>query len=72
MHWGLDQQLPFLPSPVCLVAHNGNYYDFPFLKAEMDNTGTQLQSDILCIESYVGIREIFKRNYVVRVENEAI
>jgi DNA polymerase III epsilon subunit-like protein len=50
-----------LPSPICLVAHNGSLYDFPLLKAEMKKTGTALGSQILCADSYVGIREIFKK-----------
>jgi three prime repair exonuclease-1 len=57
----INSFLSLLPAPVCLVAHNGNAYDFPLLKAELDKTGTQLKSDVLCIDSYVGIREIFKK-----------
>ena len=57
----LNSFLSLLPAPVCLVAHNGNDYDFPLLKAELDKIGTQLKSDILCIDSYVGIREMFKK-----------
>jgi hypothetical protein len=44
----------WLPSTVCLVAHN-----FPLLKAEMEKVGTKLESQILCVDSYLGIREIF-------------
>ena len=50
-----------LPSPVCLVAHNGNLYDFPLLRAEMKKACTRLGSQILCVNSYVGIKEIFKK-----------
>jgi three prime repair exonuclease-1 len=50
-----------LPSPVCLVAHNGNLYDFPLLKAEIEKAGTELDSQILCADSYIGIKEIFKK-----------
>jgi hypothetical protein len=46
-------------SPICLVAHNGSLYDFPLFKAEMKKT--DLGSQILCADSYVGIREIFKK-----------
>ena len=68
----INNFLSLLPSPVCLVAHNGNDYDFPLLKAEMSKTGTKLQSDVLCIDSYVGIREIFKQNDVGILENETV
>jgi three prime repair exonuclease-1 len=30
----INSFLSLLPAPVCLVAHNGNAYDFPLLKAE--------------------------------------
>lgn len=68
----INSFLSLLPSPVCLVAHNGNDYDFPLLKAEMDKTGTKLQSDVLCIDSYVGMKKILKGNDFDRVENEKV
>ena len=69
----INSFLSLLPAPVCLVAHNGNAYDFPLLKAELDKTGTQLKSDVLCIDSYVGIREIFKKEKdMIDVENETV
>ena len=49
-----------LPSPVCLVAHNGNVYDYLLLKAEIEKAGVQVGSDILCACSYVGIKAIFQ------------
>ena len=48
-----------LPSPVCLVAHNGNIYDFPLLKAEMEKVGMEVGSNVLCADSYIGIKAIF-------------
>jgi DNA polymerase III epsilon subunit-like protein len=69
----LNSFLSLLPAPLCLVAHNGNDYDFPLLKAELDKTGTQLKSDILCIDSYVGIREIFKKEKdIVNLGNKTV
>jgi three prime repair exonuclease-1 len=65
----INNFLSCLPSPVCLVAHNGNAYDFPLLKAEMENAGTQLNPEILCADSYIGIRDIFaKRAYIFEEE----
>lgn len=58
----INSFLSILPAPVCLVAHNGNAYDFPLLKAELAKAGTQLNSDVFCIDSYLGIREIFKKD----------
>ena len=69
----INSFLSLLPAPVCLVAHNGNAYDFPLLKAELEKAGTQLKSDILCIDSYVGIKEIFKKEKVIiDLENETV
>jgi three prime repair exonuclease-1 len=62
----INSFLSCLPSPVCLVAHNGNAYDFPLLKAEMEKAGTQLNSDILCADSYLGIKEIFDKRGDIR------
>jgi len=55
----LNNFLARLPAPVCLVAHNGDQYDFPLLKAELVKVGGGLGAHILCVDSYVGIREIF-------------
>ena len=50
-----------LPGPLCLVAHNGDLYDFPLFKAELEKVKTTLLSKTLCADSLVGIREIFQR-----------
>jgi three prime repair exonuclease-1 len=69
----INSFLSLLPSPVCLVAHNGNGYDFPLLKAELEKANIQLRPDILCIDSYIGIKEIFKkRKEVIKLENEIV
>ena len=57
----INNFLARLPSPLCLVAHNGDLYDFPLLKAELEKAEITLLSNTLCADSYVGIREIFKR-----------
>ena len=54
--------LTCLPSPVCLVAHNGNAYDFALLKSELEKVNTHLNTGILCADSYIGIKEIFAKN----------
>ena len=52
--------LTHLPGPLCLVAHNGDQYDFPLLKAELKKVGTSLPYDTLCADSYPGLKEIFR------------
>ena len=66
----INNFLSFLPSPVCLVAHNGNAYDFPLLKAEMKNAKTQLNSEILCADSYIGIKKIFEKREAAAEKEE--
>ena len=62
----LSSVLNRLPSPVCLIAHNGDLYDFPLLQEEMDNIGTSLNSQIMCADSYTGIKDIFKKRNEVK------
>ena len=50
------------PFPVCLVAHNGNMYDFPLLQAEVVKTGSDLGSNVVCVDSYHGIKEVLEKN----------
>ena len=50
----LSSFLAHLPSPLCLVAHNGNHYDFPLLKAELEKVRMALLSDTLCADLYIG------------------
>ena len=57
----INSFLARLPKPLCLVAHNGDLYDFPLLKAELEKAGITLPYDTLCADSYVGIKAIFKR-----------
>ena len=65
----LNSYLSHLPVPICLVAHNGDLYDFPLLKAEMDKARITLPPDTLCADSYVGIKEIFRRREEAKTEN---
>ena len=57
----LNSFLAHLTSPLCLVAHNGNKYDFPLLKAELEKVGITLPCNTLCADSYLGIKEIVSR-----------
>jgi len=50
-----------LPKPLCLVAHNGDSYDFPLLKAELEKAGVMIPYDTLGADSYVGIHFQKKR-----------
>ena len=47
----LNSFLSHLEQPVCLIAHNGNGYDFPLLQAELERIKQHLIGDILCVDS---------------------
>ena len=69
----LNNFLERLPTPICLVAHNGDIYDFPLLKAELEKSDMQLSSGILCADSYIGIKSIFQeRNNQTYREDERL
>ena len=62
-----------LPSPVCLVAHNGDNFDFPLLKAELEKVKGSLGTDILCADSYNGFQHIFRiRREKMECEKQAV
>lgn len=49
-----------LPQPVCLVAHNGNNFDFKILLAECNDAVASLPKNLLCVDSLIGFRSILK------------
>ena len=55
----LQSFLGRLAGPVCLVAHNGDKYDFPLLQAELARCQAGLSEEILCVDSYLGCKKIF-------------
>lgn len=40
-----------LQAPTCLVAHNGNRFDFVILKKELESLNAQLPDDTYCVDS---------------------
>ncbi|XP_044299418.1 three prime repair exonuclease 2-like isoform X1 [Varanus komodoensis] len=52
----LDRQA----GPVCLVAHNGNGFDFPILRAELKQVGADLPASIGCLDTLPALRELVK------------
>ena len=62
----LNNFIAHLTTPLCLVAHNGDKYDFPLLKAELGKVGITLPSNTLCADSYLGIKEITNRKEEAR------
>ncbi|XP_071096514.1 serine-rich adhesin for platelets-like [Haliotis cracherodii] len=44
--------------PTCLIAHNGDKFDFPLLAAQLEKVDETLPHDILCADSLLAFREI--------------
>ncbi|KAM9327152.1 three prime repair exonuclease 2 [Gastrophryne carolinensis] len=44
--------------PVCLVAHNGFFYDFPLIKTELQQQQHDLSSSMLCLDSLQAFRHL--------------
>lgn len=57
-----------LPTPICLVAHNGRRFDFPLLKAELARYDLNLQGEVLCVDSFVLIPKIDKQWFTERLQ----
>ncbi|GFY75160.1 three-prime repair exonuclease 1 [Trichonephila inaurata madagascariensis] len=47
----INSFLSHLPKPVCLLAHNGERFDFPLLKAEFTRLSDSLSSDIFIADT---------------------
>ncbi|KAM4664406.1 three prime repair exonuclease 2 [Discoglossus pictus] len=47
--------------PVCLVAHNGYFYDFPLLKTELQQQNEDFLSSLLCLDSLSAFRNVDKK-----------
>lgn len=47
------------PQPWCLVAHNGDRYDFPLLQAELTSLGlASILDDAFCVDSIAALRAL--------------
>ena len=64
----LNSYLSHLLAPICLVAHNGDLYDFPLLKAEMEKARMTLPPGTLCADSYVGIKKSSEEEKKLRLK----
>ncbi|KPJ00769.1 Three prime repair exonuclease 2 [Papilio xuthus] len=64
----LNSFLEELPKPVCLVAHNGNRFDFKILTAEYKDVKAEFPRDLLCVDSITGFRQL-DRNKTINNNN---
>lgn len=51
-----------LPKPVCIIAHNGDRFDFPIFRKLILKCNNSLPEDIYCADSLYAFREIFPKN----------
>ncbi|XP_041985263.1 uncharacterized protein LOC121737665 [Aricia agestis] len=56
----LDTFLNVLEKPVCLVAQNGNQFDYPILKNHLVKIGVSFSEDLLCADSFFAFYHIFE------------
>ncbi|KAJ8924702.1 hypothetical protein NQ315_000853 [Exocentrus adspersus] len=55
----LNSFLDHNQQPLCLVAHNGNFFDFPILRKEIEKTGSSLTDEVLCIDSLPMFKQMY-------------
>ncbi|CAH2316513.1 Three prime repair exonuclease 2 [Pelobates cultripes] len=48
--------------PVCLVAHNGFFYDFPLLKTELEQQQDDISSLLTCLDTLPVFKQLDKEN----------
>ncbi|XP_039951484.1 uncharacterized protein LOC120768795 [Bactrocera tryoni] len=48
--------LKHMPQPVCLVAHNGDTFDFPIVKQTFQKLNLSLPCETLCVDSLLAFR----------------
>ncbi|XP_069501448.1 three prime repair exonuclease 2 [Ambystoma mexicanum] len=55
--------------PVCLVAHNGNGYDFPLLKTELQLQGQDLSGPVYCLDTMQALKSLDQRHSTTPAES---
>lgn len=56
----VERFLHTLPQPVCLLAHNGNAFDFPLLHSELQRCPRVDFSPFLCCDTLPALRQILR------------
>lgn len=57
-----------LKQPMCLLAHNGNRYDFPLLQAELKHINYTFDGNILCADTLEAFRSIASKTDTIYVD----
>lgn len=56
--------LNVLSKPVCLIAQNGNGFDFPILKNHVEKLNASFSDDLLCADCYHGFYDILSKTSI--------
>ncbi|XP_054720327.1 three-prime repair exonuclease 1-like [Uloborus diversus] len=59
-----------LRTPICLLAHNGNKFDFPVLQAELKRLNYTLHSKVLCADTLEAFRTICRTPQTVKTASK--
>lgn len=56
----INSFLSRLSKPICFVAHNGNFFDYPILRTHIESIKAEMDflDDIYCVDSLLAFREI--------------
>uniref|UniRef100_A0A1B6L8W3 Exonuclease domain-containing protein n=1 Tax=Graphocephala atropunctata TaxID=36148 RepID=A0A1B6L8W3_9HEMI len=54
----IDNFMARLEKPICLVAHNGDRFDYPIFKSELFKINKELSDDVFCADTLPGFREV--------------
>ncbi|XP_045463127.1 uncharacterized protein LOC123672855 [Harmonia axyridis] len=60
----IDNFLNLHKKPICFVAHNGNLFDYPILRAEINKVEGTFFEDILCIDSLKCFKDLHEESSI--------
>ncbi|XP_067140970.1 three-prime repair exonuclease 1-like [Centruroides vittatus] len=60
-----------LNKPICILAHNGNRFDFPLLKAEFNNSRMDISGLMFCADTLPAFRFILSKTNV-KIESPSV
>ncbi|KAK6626954.1 hypothetical protein RUM44_009431 [Polyplax serrata] len=66
----LNHFIDRLPSPVCIVAHNGYKFDFPILQKHLHQLNITLPDSVYCADSLKAFQEIFPNSRQSQWQNK--
>ena len=59
----LNTFLEALTDPICLIAYNGNKFDFPILRNRLEKLNAKFSDDIMCADSFFCFYDLTANNH---------